>query len=241
MSMTSQRTLTRSARGPLARGLLVVAALMTAVAPAMAAPPKPNKPTIAVPGELIVLSLTIGATIEIDGKPMGTIPLEDSLVLMPGPHTIKMTKRGYTDYLDTFEIQPGAPLELEADLLPFAGIVRIRTAEPGATVKIEGKVEGVTPFDKDIPAGKKTIVVSRPDFFDDVRQLDIRAGEFYDLDVVLRAMPKKQDDVSGGAFYEKWWFWTIVGVAGAGAAAAVIATSGGQTISPTPQFTLSVP
>ncbi|MBL8784352.1 MAG: PEGA domain-containing protein [Deltaproteobacteria bacterium] len=234
---TTNMTLSKA---PLTRGVVVLAALLTAVAPAMAAPPK-SKPTIAVPGELIVVSLTIGATIEIDGKPMGKIPLEDSLVLMPGQHTIKMTKRGYTDYLDTFEILPGAPLELEADLLPFAGIVRITTSEPGATVKIAGKVEGVTPFDKDIPAGKKTIVVSRPDFFDDTRELEIRAGEFYDIDVVLRALPKKGDEVSGGAFYEKWWFWTIVGVAGAGAAAAVIATSGGQTVSPTPQFTLSVP
>ncbi len=220
---------------------LAASALMASASPVLAAPPRPAGPVIQAPGEVTIMSLTTGATIEIDGKVVGTVPLEDSLVLLPGQHTLKMTKRGFTEYLDTFEITPGDSLELEVDLLPFAGIVKITTPEPGATVKVEGKVEGVTPLDKDIPAGKKVIMVSRPGFYDEVKDLEIRAGEFYDLSFELRPLPKKEGPVAGGAFYEQWWFWTIVGVAGAGAAAAVIATSGGETITPTPQFTLEVP
>lgn len=221
-------------------GMVALAAAVTALSPAVAAPPR--GPKVEVPGEVTIMSLTNGATIEIDGKVVGAVPLEDSLLLLPGKHRVKLTKRGYTIYDEEFDVAAGESVELEIDLLPYAGMVKIMTAEPGATVKIDGKVEGVTPFDKDVPAGKKLITVSRPDFYDEVRELDVRAGESYQLDIQLRAMPKKRPDVAGGdEFYETWWFWTIVGVAGAGAAAAVVATSGGQTTTPTPSFSLNVP
>jgi hypothetical protein len=217
--------------------VVALAAVSTAVSPVLAA-----KPKIEAPGEVSVMSLTNGATIEIDGKVVGTVPFDESLLLLPGQHTIKVTKRGFATYDETFEVKAGESVELEIDLLPFAGMVKITTAEPGATVKVDGKVEGTTPFDKDIPAGKKVFTVSRPEFYDEVRELDVRAGEFYQLDIQLRPMPKKEPEVAGEAFYETWWFWTIVGVAGAGAAAAVVATStGGETVSPRPNFSLNVP
>jgi hypothetical protein len=223
----------------LVAALVAVSAATLAVGPAVAA--RPKKPTIDAPGELTLMSLTVGATIEVDGKVIGKVPLEDSLMLLPGKHTIKLTKRGFAPYEEEFEVLPGESVELEIDLLPFAGMVKINTVEPGATVKIDGQVEGVTPFDKDIPAGNKVITVSRPDHVDEVRQLLIKAGELYQLDIQLRPLPKKKVGDDGEAFYETWWFWTIVGVAGAGAAAAVVATSSGGTVTPTPAFSLQVP
>ena len=205
--------------------IVCLAAATMAASPVMAAGPK-----IQAPGELTIMSLTNGAEVVIDGKPMGTIPLEDSLVLLPGKHTIKVTKRGYSEYTDTFNVRPGESVELEIDLLPFAGMVKIMTPEPGATVKIDGKVEGVTPFDKDLQAGKRIITISRADFQDEVRELEIRPGEAYELNILLRPVSKDRGDAGGEAFYETWWFWTIVGVAGAGAAAAAVATSSGDTI-----------
>lgn len=225
----------------IAHGIVALAAVITAASPALAAPPR--GPKVEVPGEVTIMSLTNGATIEIDGKVVGTVPLDDSLLLMPGTHRVKLTKRGYTVYDEEFEVGAGESVELEIDLLPYAGMVRILTAEPGATVKVDGKAEGVTPFDKDVPAGKKLITVSRPDFYDEVRELDVRAGESYQLDIQLRAMPRKKpvDVSSGDAFYETWWFWTIVGVAGAGAAAAVVATQGGQTTTLAGDIDLAIP
>ena len=154
--------------------LVIVPALFTMIlgeaGMASAARPKPgpNRPVIDAPGGVTVMSTTNGATVIVDGKDVGKIPMEDSIVLLPGQHTIKVVLRGYGDYLDTFEIAAGQEMELEIDLVPFAGIVRIDTAAPGATVKVDGKVEGVTPFDKDIAVGKRTIMVSALGFKDEV-------------------------------------------------------------------------
>lgn len=220
--------------------------LATLATPAMAASPRnppltprPPGPKIQAPGGVVISSTTTGAVIEIDGKVMGKVPVEDSIVVMPGQHTLKMTLRGYTEYLDTFEVSDGEEITLEVDLIPYAGIVRINTAEPGATIKIDGKVEGVTPFDKDIPVGKKALLVTRPGFYDETKELDVRAGETYNVDIVLRPLPVKPGENS--AFYEKWWFWTIVGVAGAGAATAIALSSGGEAKAPSPSFTLQIP
>lgn len=221
----------------LAAVLVSLAVLALDTGPALAA--RPKKPTIEAPGELMLISVTHGAMIEIDGKEIGKVPLEDSLVLLPGTHTIKLTKRGFATHEEEFVVEPGESVELIIDLLPFAGMVQITTAEPGATIKVDGKVVGVTPFDEDIPAGKKVITVSREGYVDEVREVLIKAGELYQLDITLKAVPRVESD--GEAFYETWWFWTIVGVAGAGAAAAVVATSGGETVTPTPAFRLQVP
>lgn len=215
-----------------------LAAATMAASPVLAARPKTK---VEAPGEVTVMSLTTGADVEIDGKPVGTVPLPDTIVLMPGKHTIKVTKRGYTEYADSFEVRAGETVELEIDLLPYAGTIRILSTEPGASVKVDGKVVGTTPFDMDIPAGRKVITVSQIGFHDDVRELDIKAGEAYDIQIQLRPVTKKKDDGGGEAFYETWWFWTIIGVAGVGAATAVVATQGGETITPTPDYTLNVP
>ncbi|MFO0749235.1 MAG: PEGA domain-containing protein [Myxococcota bacterium] len=216
-----------------------IAAPAWAAAPKPWAPKPPPPPKIEAPGGVIISSTTTGAQIEIDGKVVGKVPIDDSIVVLSGQHTLKMTLRGYTEYLDTFEVQAGEEITLEVDLIPYAGIVRVNTTDPGATVKVDGKVEGVTPFDKDIAVGKKSLMVSRPGFYDDTRELEVRAGETYNIDITLKPLPVKPGEDS--AFYKKWWFWTIVGVAGAGAATAIALSSGGTAAAPNPSFTLQVP
>jgi hypothetical protein len=224
----------------------LLAASSTVVAvPVHAGPPPrrpPTKPVLQAPGELIVNSTTDGATLTIDGKVMGTVPLEDSIILLPGEHQLKLQLRGYKDYVGTITIAPGETFELEMDLVPWAGIVRIGANVEGATVKVDGKVEGVTPFDKDIPAGARTIIISHPDYKDEVRTLTLRATEVVNLDVVLQSL--KDEPVAGGSgpeFYETWWFWTLIGVAGAGAATAAVVATGGESKPLTPNFAIQIP
>jgi hypothetical protein len=218
---------------------LVTAAALTSMSAAPAISGSPRRPapgpSIAVPGELTLMSLTTGATVELDGKLVGTVPFEPFTVL-PGRHTIRLTKRGFAPATQEFDVAPGENVELEMDLLPFAGLVTVTSTPSGASVKVDGKVLGVTPLDTDIAAGVRVFQVSLPGHSEEARQVDVRAAAPLALDFRLNPLAT----ASGDAFYETWWFWTIVGVAGAGTAAAVIATSGGE-VTPRPDLELRIP
>lgn len=217
----------------------LAAALMAFAPQASVLAAKPPAPAAEASGGVTIFSTTNGALVEIDDEPRGTLPIKGPIALAPGVHKIRVSLRGWTEYIDTFEVTAGDEVELEVDLIPIAGIVRINTKEPGASVKIDGKVEGVTPFDKDVSVGKKVITVARPGFYEESRDLEIRAGQEYSLDFALREMPVASSD--DGAFYEQWWFWTIIGVAGAGAATAIVLSSGGESAPPSAAFTLQIP
>jgi hypothetical protein len=221
------------------RGLVAAAALSGLIAPPTFAGAPRNRtapdPAIEIPGELIVVSLTTDATVEVNGKVIGQIPVEP-YALRPGRHTVRVTKRGFAPVTQDFEVAPGATVELEIDLLPVAGLLSIVSTPSGASVKVDGKVLGVTPLDTDVPAGTRLFSVTLPGYTEDTRQVEVAAAVPLTLNFKLNPLPV----ASGPAFYETWWFWTLVGVAGAGTAAAVIATSGGE-VTPQPDLELRVP
>lgn len=199
----------------------------------------PKRPTL-----LIVTSTTERADIELDGRFVGETPLEEGLPITPGPHTIRVSKRGWTEHNDTFEATRGETVDLEIDLLPVAGIVRIRTPDHGATVEVNGKVVGVTPFDQDIPVGNASIRVRQSGFHDVIKTLDIELGKLYDFDMTLEAIPvvlrPAPDTIP---VTDKWWFWTALGTAVAGSAwavAAIIVAEETQT-PPEPHTTILIP
>lgn len=221
------------------RGLVAAAALSGLVAPpAFAGAPRSRPtpdPTIEIPGELIVVSLTTDATVEVNGKVIGQVPVEP-YALRPGRHTVRVTKRGFAPVTQDFEVAPGATVELEIDLLPVAGLLSITSTPSGASVKVDGKVLGVTPLDADVPAGTRLFSVALPGHLEETRQVEVGAAVTLTLDFRLKPVPV----ASSPAFYETWWFWTLVGVAGAGTAAAVIATSGGE-VTPRADLDLRIP
>ena len=200
---------------------------------------KPKRPTM-----LIITSTTERAEVELDGTFVGETPIEEGLPISPGTHTIRVSKRGWTEHNDTFVARPGETVDLEIDLLPVAGIVRIRTPTPGATVEVNGKVVGVTPFDQDVPIGKASVRVRQAGYHDAVKELDIQLGKLYDFDMPLEALPVVVRPPPGKEpLTDKWWFWTAIGTAvagGAWAVAALISAEETQT-PPEPHTTILIP
>jgi hypothetical protein len=193
-------------------------------------------------GTVTIFSLTNGATIEIDGKLVGTVPMETPFKLAVGQHSIKVELRGFTPHIDTFQVAGDEETELEIDLIPVAGIVKITTAKPGATVKVNGKVVGVTPFDQDVRIGKAEFTVSLPGHETWKEAIDVIPGKAYTYDLQLKELPPDMTG-KGPAFYETWWFWTVIGVAVAGGAAATAVALTSDTAAPGPvaDFTVQVP
>lgn len=220
--------------------------LLAPGASAMAKPPKKDKPTT---GELVIFSFAKEAGIEVDGKLVGKVPRTEPLPLSPGKHTVRVFKRGFTEFTETVTITAGEQTELEADLIAFAGIVTIvakgEDGAPveGATVAIDGKLAGKTPFDRDVPAGKRTLVVQADGFHPfTVKSAAIEAGKPFHLEANLKKVTViVGGDDEGGGVHTKWWFWTIIGVGVATAVAVplgVVYGSPAEQTTPDPDWTI---
>ncbi|MGB0589881.1 MAG: PEGA domain-containing protein [Myxococcota bacterium] len=186
-----------------------------------------------LPATLVIYSLTEGARVEIDGKDVGSIPLDDDFAVEPGDHTIRLSKLGYSEHNDTFTAPSGGEVELEIDLIPVAGIVTISANAEGATVKVDGKIVGVTPFvDQEVKPGKVTLSIEAPGYEPFLQELQIVAGQPFPLVAKLTKLPEA--DLGTGAatmapeFYEDVWFWTTVGAVVLGGVATALALTIGQ-------------
>ncbi|MEC8025894.1 MAG: PEGA domain-containing protein [Myxococcota bacterium] len=200
---------------------------------------RPPPPTT---GKLKVFSVAKGAYLEVDGRPRGRLPMARPLVLEPGSHSIRVWKRGYLEYLENAEIFAGETVELDADLIAVAGMVKVYANVPGARVFIDGKLAGEIPFDKDIPSGKHILAVQAKDHTSFEQEVDVIAGKWLEFQVSLRPLlaPSPSDD---GSVASKWWFWTIIGTVVLGGAATGLALglqSDKETSPPAPSQVLNL-
>ncbi|MBI5477440.1 MAG: PEGA domain-containing protein [Deltaproteobacteria bacterium] len=200
----------------------LVALAVGAPAPAAAAP-KGQANT----GVLVLSSQTEGAEVYVDGKLVGKTPLKEPLALKPGKYTLKMTKRGYTEYIDVFAIRARKETKLDIDLLPVAGVLRITANVQPARIFVDGKFVGETPLEAEIPAGARTIKVTKGGYKDLVKKVDVVAGQPLNLDLTLEELPADQNPFRPPPpkplkWYERWWVWTVI-AGGATALALVIA------------------
>lgn len=244
-SGTSARPLTRTSlsRSPLARALSVLLAVAFTLAPALDAharrrrrarrPKKVQKTTIEI------MSMTGGAEIYLDDKKIGTVPMEEPIEVTPNvPHSLRLQKRGFTPFVDTLRLKAGESREVEADLVPSGGILKLTSNIRRAQVLLDGKPIGRTPFDGDIPPGKHKLEIVAPGKTPESRLIDVRAGKVVTMAVTLKDVPgpitKKDTSVFG-----KWWFWTAVGAAVVGGATAAALSSREIQVNP-PQANLTL-
>ena len=206
---------------------------------------KRNKAKVEAPkstvGTLTILSTNVGAKLEIDGKPFGVLARQQpKLKLNPGQHTIRVSMPGWTEYGDTFVIHTGQDTLLEVDLVAISGILTIKTAKPGATVKINGKLLGVTPLKRAIKAGAVVVEISRAGYKTITKKMKLKAGAAYPLSITMAAIVVAS--VKSKPFYQTWWFWTVVGVVLAGSATATaVVVTGKEAPAPSADFSIYIP
>lgn len=198
---------------------LVVVALVGATAHAQRAQPAAAAGRA---GALEVESTTAGAEVFIDGERVGTIPLGAPLTsLTPGEHTIKVEKPGFAPYIDVVKIERKKPTRVDVELVPVAGVLKVKSNVEAARVYVDGKFVGEAPLTAEVGVGARAVQVSKGGYKDFFQNVSAVAGQELNLDVQLEELPVgvnpyKPAPPPPPKWYEKWWVWTV-GAVGVGA------------------------
>lgn len=165
------------------------------------------------------------ATVIIDGEERGITPLPRPLRMRVGKHSLKLIKRGYTEYLDVVTIRRNKITLMDVDLLPYAGIFTITSNTEDSRVFIDGKFVGIAPLEQEVLIGKRTVRVAKAGYYDYIGTIQSIAGRSKRIRVTLFPLPTgtspyRPKPLPPLKWYEKWYVWA--GIA-AGAAAVTLA------------------
>jgi hypothetical protein len=177
-------------------------------------------------GWVEIVSSTIGAEVFVDGEQVGQVPLPDRLALPVGEHSVKVSKRGFTQHLEVIGIKRGMTTVVAVDLLALSGVLRVEVDQPGARVFVDGDYVGEAPLVYDVDPGSREITVSAGGYRDLVRTVEVVAGEEVRVAAELERLPPEQDPTRAPPppprrWYEQWWVWTTVGAVVVAVAVAV--------------------
>lgn len=164
-----------------------------------------------------VSSLTLrtnvdGAEVLLDGKRIGTTPL--ALLRVPaGKGKLELAADGYRGVVRDVTLPGGGALDVEVKLLKKdeSGVLVVKSPIAGARVKIDGVPVGAVPVEHAVRSGFHDIVVQKDGFDEASTKARVDVGESKIVEVGL----SRSKEV-----YERWWFWTGLGVLVAGGAVA---------------------
>lgn len=114
-----------------------------------------------LPGRLAVTTVpSVNAQVFVDGKPIGTTPL-DPTELPPGEHTVEVRAERYETVQETVSIEgAGTVASLHVELSPLWADVSVDSKPAGASVEIDGESVGRTPVTAQVLEGEHNLELS---------------------------------------------------------------------------------
>jgi hypothetical protein len=112
-----------------------------------------------------------GATIVVDGEEFGTAPL--TLTLEAGSHKVQASHDGRRSMARQIVLEYGEPMAIQIDLFALPGLLKVDADRPGAEVRIDGQVVGVTPYAGAVPSGEHQVVITLAGFLPAERQVTV--------------------------------------------------------------------
>lgn len=143
-------------------------------------------------GNLQVLSNVDGAKVYLDGKLMGTVPVQIKAI-KPGEHVVEVKAKGYITKEHRVKVQQGSAEVLKLDLQPEAseskdGTLKVVSPVPEADVYLDGASLGKVPQTKNIPPGEHFVVVKKSGFKDFQIKVIIDSGQTKTITADLKAV-----------------------------------------------------
>jgi hypothetical protein len=129
-----------------------------------------------------------GATISVDGKPVGTSPLAKPIRVLFGARKVLVAKEGFSPFESTVEVAAKAAVSVDVDLKakPKGGSVMITVKGGGEplTVFVDEKSFGPTPIKVVLPVGSHTITARGPSLVAGPTVLEVKEGDEAQVELV---------------------------------------------------------
>ena len=146
-------------------------------------------------GALAVSSTPTGATVYLDDRQAGVTPY--TIPSVPaGQHTLLLTYPGYEGYSQQVTIQPGKTTPVYAILLqklpvaPPRGSIKVTTTPAGATVYLDNRLVGVTPYTiPGVTAGQHMLLITKPGYYPCTQPVTVQADKTTPVSTVLFLNP----------------------------------------------------
>jgi hypothetical protein len=161
-----------------------VALLVVGVDPALAK----SKKRSGKKGTVTVECSIAGARVLLNGKGVGKTPLRDH-PLPAGSHTVTVKKPGFLDYSEKIQGGPGKAVKVFADLLPFAGVLKVTASVANAEVAVDGKVVGKAPLEHEVKIGSHEVRVTTPGQAPFVTTVQADPGNEYPVHAAFSGAP----------------------------------------------------
>jgi hypothetical protein len=139
--------------------------------------------------ELIVMSNLGSARAAVDGKEVAVMsPIE----VTPGMHVVTVEAKGYFPYRYDASIPEGRSITVDAELRPRPSLIRL-TAPDGAEVSIDGRLQGMAPFEfpLEVSAGRHFLSVTDRGAAPYAEEIDLDIGEEVIVGVELDATTQR--------------------------------------------------
>ncbi len=140
-----------------------------------------------LPGRLsVTVTPVVPAEVRIDGAAVGSAPGTIDEV-EAGTRSVEISAERYLPFTASIEVR-GKRLEesLDATLTPAWADFTLRSQPPGATVSVDGKALGLTPYTGELIHGRRRVTVSMKGRKPWARTIDVVAGQAVDIpDVAL--------------------------------------------------------
>jgi formylglycine-generating enzyme required for sulfatase activity len=129
-----------------------------------------------LPGLLNVDSTPPGATLLLDGDPIGVTPLRD-LSVAAGEHQLQLQAERYLPLEQALEVTGrNISQQLELVLAPAWGDVQLDSLPQGATILLDGEPAGQTPATLEILQGEHQLILQLAGFADWQQDIEVVAG-----------------------------------------------------------------
>ncbi len=132
-----------------------------------------------------------GASVAVDGNPVGTTPLPAPVVVDLGKHMLSVNKPGFEPVSRAFESVGGSEATIAITLVAQVHMARLTVVgELGAVVSIDKKQVGTDRFEGSLAPGMHEIQVTAPGKKAYSALVDLRDGEARTLQVTLAPEPR---------------------------------------------------